>query len=157
MIEPARDPLRVRRAWQEDREAVSALLAAAGLGALAGSHPLANILVAERGGRLVGAVALEVDGLAGLVAGIAVEAGQESADEIREQLMHGLLARASELSLRRLYAVASGLESLFRDFGFEVVDPEQLPSGLRRRALGVLGARREEGESGPVLMARALA
>ena len=156
MSDPAPEPLRVRRAWQEDRARVNELFAAAGMGALGGSHPLANILVAERAGRLVGAVALEVEGLAGLVVGLAVEPGHENEDEIREELLHGLLARASELSLRRLYAVADGLEALFRSFGFEPAEADRLPSALRRRAAGVLAAHPQEGTPAPVVVERTL-
>ncbi len=157
MSGPEPGPLRIRRAWQEDRDRVDGILAAAGMGALARSHPLANILVAERGGRLVGAVALEVEGLAGLVAGLAVDAAETDAERIRAELMHGLIARALELSLRRLYAVADGREDLFRSFGFEVVEAERVPSALRRRAAEVFAARPEGGAASPVLMERPLA
>ena len=86
-----------------------------------------------------------------------VAASGTDAERIRAELMHGLIARALELSLRRLYAVADGREDLFRSFGFEVVEAERVPSALRRRAAEVFAARPEGGAASPVLMERPLA
>ncbi len=122
--------LRVRRAEPLDLPEVETLLKRAELPPLAPHPALANLLVAELDDTLVGAVALDVSGRAGLITAIVVDAAQRGRGVGRE-LARSLMARAAELGLKQLYAVASGAEGFFAALGFEPARLDVLPALVR--------------------------
>src|SRR5262245_50818090 len=124
--------LRVRRGEELDLPGVETLLKRAELSPLAPHPALANLLVAELGETLVGAVYLDVSGRAGLISSIAVDAAQRGRGVGRE-LVRSLMARAAELGLKQLYVVATGAEGFFTAFGFEPARLEALPALVRER------------------------
>jgi N-acetylglutamate synthase-like GNAT family acetyltransferase len=125
--------MRIRRAEPGDLDGVGKLLAEAELPAL-GPHPtLANLLLAEREGALVGAISMEVSGRAGLLRAVAVTPGDRRGGVARE-LFRSLTARAHELSLKDLYVVPGGAEAFFSALGFAEVAEDQVPLPLRKQA-----------------------
>lgn len=124
--------LRVRRAEALDLPEVETLLKRAELSPLAPHPALANLLVAELEDSLVGAVALDVSGRAGLISSIVVDAAERRRGVGRE-LMRSLMARAAELGLKQLYVIATGAEGFFAALGFEPERLESLPWLVRER------------------------
>lgn len=121
--------MNIRRLSPDELEKVASLLEGAGLPALPQSIPLSNVLVALRGGTVIGSVALEVRGLRGLVRSVVVEP-RESGRGVGTSLLQSLLARAQELSLRELYLITEGAEKFFANAGFVAVDRSDVPDEI---------------------------
>jgi amino-acid N-acetyltransferase len=120
----------IRRAAPDDLEQVISLLDAAGLPALPGDLPLSNVLVALRGSTVIGVVALEVNGLRGLVRSVVVEP-RHTRRGVGTSLLQSLFARSQELSLRELYLITQGAEKFFSSAGFVAVPRDDVPGEIR--------------------------
>lgn len=93
---------------------------------------LANLLVAiGDDGSIVGAIGLEVHARRGLVRS-AVVAEDQRARGVGSELMHGVIARASELGLRELFLLTETAAPFFSRFGFEEVARSSVPPEIRR-------------------------
>ncbi|MGH0034672.1 MAG: GNAT family N-acetyltransferase [Myxococcota bacterium] len=120
----------VRRATRDDLEAVAPLLAEASLAPLPPHLPLQNCLVALDEEKVVGAVALEVRGLRGLLCALVVAPGHRR-HGLGGSLVESILARAHELSLRDLYVLPGDEESFFTKQGFLAVDSDDMAPEIR--------------------------
>jgi N-acetylglutamate synthase-like GNAT family acetyltransferase len=119
----------IRRPTTDDLEQVRSLLAAADLPALPRSLPLSNVLVALQGDAVIGAVALEVRGLRGLLRSVVVEP-EHARKGVGASLLQSLVARAQELSLRELYLITMDAEKFFSKAGFVTVRREDVPEEI---------------------------
>lgn len=141
----------MRRAERRDLAQVETLLKQADLPALEAQVPLSNLLVAEDERQVVGAIALEVFGRSGLVRAVVV-APERRGQGLGRELCRSLLARASELGLREIYAVPSDAVGFFTALGFEPVGEEEIAPALRRSR-----AFRRRGPDGAPVLRLALA
>lgn len=125
----------IRRAEPDEREIVGDLLARADLLALPPWMRLANLLVAiGDDGRVVGAIGLEVHARRGLVRSAVVAESQRTRG-VGSELMHGVIARASELGLRELFLLTETAAPFFSRFGFQEVERANVPDEIRRSSL----------------------
>lgn len=116
----------VRQARRSDRPAVIELLDAAGLPTAGIPSSMAAFLVAEDGGRVVGAIGLEAYGDSALLRSAVVEPGHRGTGVGRE-LVEELFAMARGHGARDLYLLTTTAEPYFRRFGFEPIDRERVP------------------------------
>jgi len=120
----------VRPAIAEDRGAVIGLLEAASL-PIAGVAPLLeDFYVAERAGRIVGAVGLERYGRYGLLRSSVVDPSARGAG-IGEALVERILRHAREGELRAVYLLTTTAEGYFPRFGFERIAREEVPGEIK--------------------------
>ena len=122
--------MQIRRASPEDRDEVASLLGQAGLPALPPRFPLTNLAVALEDSSVVGVVALKVIGRVGLLRSAAV-APSYARRGVGTSLIHNLLARAHELSLRELYLLTENAQHFFERLDFVVVPHESAPAEVR--------------------------
>lgn len=119
-----------RRAQPEDMEEVAALLERASLPPLPPGLPLKNCLVALDGARVTGAVGLEVRGLRGFLCALVVAPDARDQD-LAKSLVQSLLTRASELSLRDLYALPGDQDAALAEQGFVPIEVAEVASEIR--------------------------
>ena len=120
--------MNIRRATAEDLDRAASVLDASGLPPLGNDLALANILVALEDSAVVGVIALEVRGLVGLVRSAAVAPNRQG---VGSSLLQSLLARAHELSLRRLYLLTEDTEDFFAKAGFASIPRDAVPPEIR--------------------------
>jgi amino-acid N-acetyltransferase len=136
----------VRRAIREDLEHVAALLEQASLPPLPPGLPLQNCLVGLDGSTVVGAIAMEVRGLRGLLCSVVVHPDYRRRG-LGESLIDSILARANELSLRDLYVLPGDEVDFFTKHGFVPVAPDDVAPEIRANRIF-----REAGPEPPVAM-----
>lgn len=120
----------LRPANEQDYERVTALLRAAEL-PLAGVTPsLTGFEVAERQGRLLGAVALERYGEDGLLRSAVVDSPARGGG-IGAALVACILDTARERRLRAVYLLTTTAEDWFPRFGFDRIDRADVPDTIR--------------------------
>lgn len=122
--------MKLRRAKESDLARVSALLTEAGLPELDSRPNLSNLLVAELGGAVIGAVELQVYARAGLLRSLVV-APDERTRGVGHSLFHALLSRASELGLRDLYLLTETFPEFFDKLGFSALPRDEVPPEMR--------------------------
>lgn len=115
----------------EERSAVEALLAAAGLPHDDIGPHLPHFTVAREDGRAVGVIGLEVHGEDGLMRSLAV-APERRGRGVARRLYASLLSVAQSAGLRRLYLVTPTAQSWFTLLGFRAVAPDAVPDAVRR-------------------------
>ena len=120
----------VRAASAADYDHVVGLLRAADLPTAGLRPPRPDFLVAEDGGRVVGAVGLEVYGEAGLLRSAVVEAGHRGTGLGRD-LVTRLLEHAGRRGVREVYLLTTTAERYFPRFGFASVDRETVAPAVR--------------------------
>ena len=120
----------VRVASARDYGPVVGLLQAADLPTAGLSPALPDFLVAEDGGRVVGAVGLEVYGEAALLRSAVVDASHRGSGLGRE-LVTRLLRRAGTRGVREVYLLTTTAERYFPRFGFAVVAREAVAPVVR--------------------------
>ena len=120
--------MKIRRATAEDVNRATSILDAADLPPLGSDLPLANILVALEDSAVVGVIALEVQGLVGLVRSAAVAPDHLG---VGSSLLQSLLARAHELSLRNLYLLTDDAAGVFAKAGFSSIPRDAVPPEIR--------------------------
>lgn len=111
-------------------DAVDVLLEAAGLRPLPPSISLSNTLVALEKGSVIGVVALEVVARCGLTCWVAVSP-EHQGKGLGASLMRSLCARAQELGLRELLAVAVSASGFFVKLGFSALPRDAVPGEIR--------------------------
>lgn len=120
----------VRPATGRDYPAVIGLLDAASLPVAGIAEELADFLVAEADGRIVGAIGLERYGDAALLRSAVVEAGERGAG-LGAALVERLLDAARASGVRQIYLLTTTAERYFPRFGFAPVARDQVPSAVR--------------------------
>jgi amino-acid N-acetyltransferase len=120
----------IRVAAPGDFAGVVRLLEAAEL-PTAGLEPsLPDFLVAEEGGRVVGAVGLEVYGESALLRSAVVDAGRRGSG-LGIDLVERLLHRASTRGVREIYLLTTTAEYFFPRFGFLTIPRSEVAPAVR--------------------------
>jgi amino-acid N-acetyltransferase len=120
----------VRPATGEDHVAVIGLLEAASL-PVAGVPPLLeDFYVAERAGRIVGAIGVERYGRYGLLRSAVVDPSARGTG-VGEALVERVLRHAREGDLRAVYLLTTTAEGYFPRFGFERIAREDVPGEVK--------------------------
>ncbi len=109
---------------------VGALLEASDLPPLPTGISLSSVLLGLEKDSVMGVVALEVVARRGLTMWVAV-AGEHQGRGLGKTLLHSLIARAHELSLREVYIVTKTASKFFAQLGFSPVSCAAVPSEIR--------------------------
>lgn len=120
----------LRAATPGDHAAVLGLLEAAGLPLAGVPAGMAGFLVAERDGRIVGAVGLERYGQSALLRSAVVEPGLRGTG-VGASLVEEVLAHAREQGARDVYLLTTTAEHWFPRFGFVRIDRDAVPVEVR--------------------------
>jgi amino-acid N-acetyltransferase len=120
----------IRGAQPPDRSAVEALLAAAGLPTEGVDEHLDSFFVEDDGGRVVGAVGLELYGEDGLLRSVVV-AGSARGAGLGSTLTRRALDEARARGVRTVYLLTTTAEAFFPRFGFERTTREDIPERLQ--------------------------
>jgi amino-acid N-acetyltransferase len=121
----------IRPARPEDYGAVEALLKAAGLPLDGLSEHVSRALVARRGARIVGCVALEIHEGAALLRSLAVSEA-ERGQRLGERLAKDALGLARDAGAGDVYLLTETAVAFFPRFGFSVEDRSLAPAALQR-------------------------
>jgi len=122
--------VRLRPAAECDYDRVTSLLGAAGLPLAGVPRDLAGFEVAERGGRLVGAIALERYGEDGLLRSAVVDS-DERGGGVGAALVERILNVARDRRLQAVYLLTTTAEHWFPRFGFGRVERTDVPHAVR--------------------------
>jgi N-acetylglutamate synthase-like GNAT family acetyltransferase len=120
----------LRGAEDSDRDGISALLRECRLPVDGVADALAHAVVASRGGRIVGCVAIEVYGGVGLLRSLAVSPAARGQGLGRE-LTREALRLAETLGVRDVYLLTETARDFFPRFGFAVEDRAGAPAALQ--------------------------
>jgi amino-acid N-acetyltransferase len=120
----------LRAASAADYDEVVRLLQAADLPTAGLRRSLPDFLVAEVGGRVVGAIGLEVYGDAALLRSAVVDTSRRGTGLGRD-LVSGLLERASRHGVREVYLLTTTAERYFPRFGFTRVTRDAVAPAVR--------------------------
>ena len=118
-----------RAAGVDDLPAVEGLLVTAGLPTAGVRDCISDFILAESGGKLVGAIGVEVRGNHGLLRS-AVVSGDVQGHGVGRSLVERLIAGASSRGLESLYLLTTTAENWFPRFGFERVTRSEVPGEL---------------------------
>jgi amino-acid N-acetyltransferase len=120
----------VRAATPGDFPGVVALLEASAL-PTAGLNPsLPDFIVAEEGGRVVGAIGLEVYEDGALLRSAVVDAGRRGSG-LGHDLVESLLLRAGAGGVRDVYLLTTTAEDFFPRFGFARISRDAVAESVR--------------------------
>ncbi len=123
----------LRPAGDADLPAVEELLRSSGLPVVGVAGALCNFIVAESGGRVVGAVGLEVCCDHALLRSTAV--APEWRDRgLGRRLVERIVAEAEARDLRALYLLTTTAEHYFPSFGFVKTTRDAVPLPVRETA-----------------------
>lgn len=122
--------LTIRRAGAGDYEQVVRLLEAADLPTAGLSPGLRDFIVAEKSGRIVGAVGLEVYGEAALLRSAVVDPARRGTG-LGGGLVGRLLELAKEKGVRQIYLLTTTAEEYFPRFGFAPVARDAVTPAVR--------------------------
>lgn len=122
-----------RFATASDDAAVRALLARCALPSEDVAVGRQELLVAERGGAIVGTAGLEMGGAAALLRSVAVDPAERRAGVARA-LCDRALAHAARRRARTVYLLTTTAEAYFNGLGFERVDRSAVPEALQSSA-----------------------
>lgn len=120
----------VRAARREDYEQVVRLLQADDLPTVGLSPALPDFVVATAGGRIVGAVGLEIYGDAALLRS-AVVAREHRGTGVGGELVVRLLELAKSRGVREVYLLTTTAEKYFPRFGFVSVSRDAVADSVR--------------------------
>jgi amino-acid N-acetyltransferase len=123
----------LRPAAPTDFPTVLALLRRADLPVDGISTGLADFIVAEMGGGLVGVIGLEVYGEAALLRSAAVQEGRRGSG-IGRALVRGILELARRRGVRDVYLLTTTAEHYFPKFGFTQVDRASAAESIQASA-----------------------
>lgn len=123
----------LRPALATDREAVERLLTASHLPLDGVPRTLADFIVAESDGALVGVAGLEVCGEDALLRSVAVDPAWQS-HGVGRALVTRVLADADARGVRGLYLLTTTADGYFPRFGFRPTTRDAVPDELRATA-----------------------
>jgi amino-acid N-acetyltransferase len=119
----------IRDSRPDDLAAVSDLLAAAGLPLAGVRESFGEFVVAESGGRRVGAAGLERHGDVGLLRSVVV-APSHRGTGLGASLTERILARARQQRLKSVYLLTTTAADFFPRLGFGRIERTELPAAL---------------------------
>lgn len=122
--------IEIRPAGEADRPEIEQLLEASGLPLAGVAEALDEFLVAREGGRLTGAIGLELYGSAALLRSAAVDPAARGR-RVGAMLVDRLLAEAGGRGIRDLYLLTTTAERWFPRFGFEPISRSEVPEAIR--------------------------
>lgn len=131
MTTPVAAPFLVQRATSADLDAVRALLAQCHLPEDSVEVAMQNAFVAHHDKRIIGCIALESYGHAGLLRSLAVLPEQRGR-RIGEALHIAALEHARTMGIVHLYLLTDSAEAFFARRGFERVERSSAPADLRQ-------------------------
>jgi amino-acid N-acetyltransferase len=120
----------LRPAVPADLDAVSRLLTASDLPLDGVAASLADFIVAEHNGGVVGVVGLEVCGDYALLRSTAVDPSWRG-HGVGRALVERIIANAESRGIRALYLLTTTAERYFPSFGFSVTTREAVPGEIR--------------------------
>ena len=120
----------IRAAQPGDFTSVVGLLRASDLPVDGVPASLDTFLVAEREGRVVGLIGLELYGTDALLRSAVVDASERGTG-LGARLVEGIIARAQERSISALWLLTTTAEEWFPRFGFSVATRDEVPPLVR--------------------------
>lgn len=123
----------VRAAREEDLAPVELLLASSSLPTVGVREALADYVVAESGGEIVGVAGLERCGAFALLRSVAVDSRWRSAG-VGRALVTRAIADAEAAGIEALYLLTTTADRYFPSFGFRRVTRDTVPSSVRATA-----------------------
>jgi amino-acid N-acetyltransferase len=123
----------IRRATPTDAGAIESLVREAGLVLAGAREHVGSFLIAELGGRPVGAIGLELRGTSALLRS-AVVAPDARGGGIGGALFDAVVELARAQGVETLYLLTTGAESYWSRRGFAVVAREAVPEPVRQSA-----------------------
>ena len=121
----------IEDATAADRDAVLALLAAAGLPADGLEQHFANAIVARRDGTVVGSAALEIYQHGALLRSVAVVAAERGTG-LGVRLTDEAIARARARHVPALYLLTTTADRFFPRFGFTTITRDDVPDSVKQ-------------------------
>jgi N-acetylglutamate synthase-like GNAT family acetyltransferase len=119
-----------RRATQRDLEPIRSLLEESGLSTLPSRISLSNLIVALEGAETIGAIAIEIRALSGLLQTVVVSPDHRRKG-VGASLVRSIIARGHELGLRDLYLLREDAPEFFSAVGFVPIERSELPGEIR--------------------------
>jgi amino-acid N-acetyltransferase len=129
-MSPAEPAWVVRPATPRDHAPVIALLEGASLPTAGVELDLADFLIAEKEGRIAGAIGLEPYGNAALLRSAVVDSDSRGTG-VGRALVERLLANAKARGVREVYLLTTTAEQYFHRNGFVSIGRDQVPTGVR--------------------------
>lgn len=120
----------VRKAEQADYDNVTRLLESASLPTAGVAGHFANFFVAEIGGRVIGAIGMELYDDVGLLRSAVVDSSERSKG-VGSVLYNTLIDHAKKLGVRRLILLTNTAERYFEKRGFRKIDPNSVVGPIR--------------------------
>ncbi|MHB1313530.1 MAG: arsenic resistance N-acetyltransferase ArsN2 [Gemmatimonadaceae bacterium] len=126
----SRAPASIRPARRDDHDAVAALLAANDLPVDGVPRDLHAFVVAESGGRIVGAIGLELYGADALLRSAVVDQSVRGTG-LGAQLVAGIIAEAGRRGVSSIWLLTTTAERWFPRFGFAGTTRDAVPEAVK--------------------------
>ena len=125
--------MKIRKATNRDLDAVEGLLSANNLPLDGVKENLSGFIVAEEGGRVIGAVGLERFGSVALLRSAVVSEGRRGGG-VGRQLVEHLLDYAESDGIEELFLLTTTAEDYFPRFGFTRTTRSAVPPAVKASA-----------------------
>ena len=125
--------MKIRKATNRDLDAVEGLLSANDLPLDGVKENLSGFIVAEEGGRVIGAVGLERFGSVALLRSAVVSEGRRGGG-VGRRLVEHILDYAERDGIEELFLLTTTAEKYFPRFGFTRTTRSAVPSALKTSA-----------------------
>jgi amino-acid N-acetyltransferase len=121
----------IEPAQVDDLPSLSVMLKENGLPTLGFEECLPNCLLARRGERAIGAVALELHGETALLRSLVVDA-RERGQGLGQRLTATIVERARVLQVKRVYLLTETASAFFARFGFREIERDAVAAPVAR-------------------------
>ena len=125
--------MKIRKAINRDLDAVEGLLSASVLPLDGVKENLSGFIVAEEGGRIIGAVGLEKFGSIALLRS-AVVSNEHRGSGVGRRLVEHILERAEKDGIEELFLLTTTAEDYFPRFGFTRTTRSAVPPAVKASA-----------------------
>ena len=125
--------MKIRKATNRDLDAVEGLLSANDLPLDGVKENLSGFIVAEEGGRVIGAVGLEKFGSIALLRS-AVVSNEHRGSGVGRRLVEQILERAEKDGIEELFLLTTTAEDYFPRFGFTRTTRSAVPPAVKASA-----------------------